>query len=489
MSKRKKSKIKNLEKLHKIIDDLYDSKIKESKRRRLSSESPRSESYTPSSESLTKKPDSIETKFIIHKKDEKITKPKTKQYDDDYSSTNDLYEVEKPDISKPEFLKVKPKEASTEVEIKKKEERIIEETPVYKKIDKKIKTKPFLEKSISEIPFHKVGKDKIVFFKEPDIDEIFRKTKRGLLSSNKIQMYKPITIFEMWAFTLILGVVAVSGLFLMRDWLFLNFRIYGNKLIPTFEGTQNIHIWFGFAFAVLGLFHLIIHIFSKKKDILPKQTLRDFKAFLHSGMYLIGLARRESFGNSGKFFGRQRIVYLAIVYILGLTTLTGVLYYLNFLSSDLALVHVIPAGLSVLVLLFHFLITIRKHDILALRCAFFTGKLPREYVRKNYPVWYKDMRTERELLLERMSGSTTNLQNKNFIEGKNNITNALFKFARLVDESLDTEDIKAFAEELNATIPPDKLQRIIELSNELEDGFEEEINQESIDLPQQSKEG
>jgi len=292
--------------------------------------------------------------------------------------------------------------------------------------------------------------EKIIDFRDVEKEEVISKTKRGLLSSDKIQIYKPITIIEMWAFTLIIGIVAVSGLFLMRDWLFLNFGIYGDKFIPTPAGTLNIHIWFGFAFAVLGLFHLAIHIFSKNKDILPKQTLRDFKAFLHSGMYLIGFARREEYQASGRFSGRQRITYLALVYILGLATLTGFIYYTDLLSPDLALVHILPAGLSIMVLLFHFLITIRKHDTVALRCAFIDGKIPRWYARKNNPIWYK----EREATIDRVPRPITSQTNDTSIEGESN---------------LNAEDIEAITNKLQANVSPNELKRIIELAEELND--------------------
>lgn len=469
MSKGKKAKINKMEKLRQILDNPYEPKIKkliskddknlELVRRKLSGESSISKNHT-SSEFLAKKSDSLKPKVAIRQKEEKITPPEIRKLEPDErikdvkgeSPKEDLYEVKKTDVSKPEFLKVKTKEVS-------------KETPPEKIIRKET---PPLDR-----------KDKMVVFQEIGTDKIYRETRRGIPYSDKIQMYRPITIIEIWAFTLILGVVAISGLFLMRDWLFLNFGVYGDKFIPTPAATQNIHIWFGFAFAILGLFHLAIHIFSKKKDILPKQALRDFKAFLHSGMYLIGLSRREGYGTSGRFYGRQRIIYLALVYILGLTALTGFLYYLNFLSEDLVIVHVIPAGLSIMVLLFHFLITIRKHDTIALKGAFVTGKLPRWYVRKNHPIWYEKMRGERESTLEELPDSTTARTNKTMIEGGNRLTNAVFKFALLFNACPDEEDIKDITKELQITIPLDELERIIELAEGLKDEPEEESKQDA----------
>ena len=320
---------------------------------------------------------------------------------------------------------------------------------------------------------NKIAETRLERIRNPKIDiskKGIKKKKRGKSSADKIQMYKLTTIIEIWAFTLTIGVVAISGLFLMRDWLFLNFGVYGDKFIPTPEGIQDIHIWFGYVFAVLGLFHVIIHIFSNKKDILSKQTLLDFKGFLHSGMYLIGFARREEYRNTeGRFTGRQRIIYISLVYILGLTTITGLLYYLNFLPSGLSMVHVVPAGLSIMVLLFHFLITLRKHDSIALKATFFARKLPNWYVRKNHPIWYKELISKRKTNIRRSLSPTSSLVDKISVKGNSDLINAVSKFILLLDENPDESAIKVITEELQKDHDQDELQRIIELADQLED--------------------
>jgi hypothetical protein len=214
-------------------------------------------------------------------------------------------------------------------------------------------------------------------------------------SNNYMKFNSPIIIFEHWAFTILLIIISITGLFLLRDWLFATFGVYGEVFVPTPAITLQLHKTFGAALVVLGLLHLAIHITSTKKDILPVKTLQDFKAFLHSGMYLIGLSRREDRRISERYNGRQRIVYIALVYILGLAIITGLLHYVHIFSEELLLVHIIPGGLAFMVLLFQFLITIRKHDFTALKCTFFTGKLPIWYVRKNFPVLYKGLESKK----------------------------------------------------------------------------------------------
>ncbi len=358
---------------------------------------------------------------------EKTDGIKVEQYKDDIFDTEDLIEVDKTGVLKSKFLEIKPREIEIEDE-------------------------------------------KVVF---DELDEIYWKTKIGESPSDEIQMYSLVSIFEMWIFTIILAVLVISGLFLIRDWFFLNFGIYGEKFISTPEGTQNIHIWFGFALAAFGLFHLAIHLFSKKKDILPKKTLRDFKGFLHSAIYLLGLARREEYG-SDKFSGRQKIVYIALVYILGLTIFTGLLYYSELLSNGFALIHIIPAGLSILVLLFQFLITIRKHDTIALNSAFISGKLPIWYIRKNNPIWYKQLKADRQASIEQLPHSKTAQEEKTLIGEKDDVSNAVYNFALLLNNSPEIKDIETFAKNLQSNLQPYDLQRLIELSEGLKKESEDE---------------
>jgi thiosulfate reductase cytochrome b subunit len=302
------------------------------------------------------------------------------------------------------------------------------------------------------------------------------------MSKDKIRLFHPLVVAEMWLFTIILGALFILGIFLIRDWLFDSFGVYGEKFIPTIDGAIDFHLWFGFALMIFGLIHIVVHILSKKKkDILPKQTGRDFKAFLHSGIYLVGLARREDYGTSERYNGRQRIVYTSLVYILGLTILTGILYYFHFITHDVSMVHVIPAGLSIMVLLFHFLITIRKHDLVALKSAFLTGKIPTWYARKNHPIWYENFRSKRDKITGKILDPTMSQTDRSLIKGGSNLANAVAKFALLLEDSPDKNMIEAITNELRNKHSSDEMQRIIELADELDKEIEIEVKQEEKD--------
>ena len=500
MEKEKKPKINKMEKLRRILDNPFDPNNKkliskdeknlETIRRKLSGEMSKNKDKLESSESLTEVSSNLKPSITVH--EEKEEKSKTKQIEgtEEDSDKEDLIEVEKVVESKPEFLEVKSeeKEEKTESEIKLEKKDDKQKTSEFIQIEEKNKPQIFPEKIISKVTPRIDKKLKIVDFKKVEAEEIYWKTKQGLLSSDKIKIYKQITIIEIWAFTIIICIVTISGLFLLRDWLFLNFHVYGDKLISTPSGTQNIHIWFGFIFAILGLIHLAIYIFSRDRDILPNKTVQDFKSFLHSGLYLIGFARREDYKTSGRFSARQRIVYIALVYILGLATITGILYYLDILSEDLALVHIIPAGLGFMVLLFHFLITIRNHDFVALKCAFIDGKIPRWYARKNSPIWFKDLNKKREKIINKLSYSRPYLTNNNIPIGKNKLNNAILKFALLLNENPDEEDIREITNRLKTILTPEQLKRILELAEEFNDGKEDENKQEPKEEKKPSKE-
>ncbi len=483
MDKDKKSKINKMEKLRRILDNPYDPNIKKLiSKEDINLETVRRKLSGKTSESLDKQYDDPEKTVEGHVKKEE--KGLTKQVTDTKKDIDkgDLIEVEKVVGTKPEFVEVKSEEITkkAEPEIKsEKEEKDFKEPTESLKIEKKTETQ--ITQEITPKEETKTGdkKEKIINFKTADRDEIYWKTKKGLLSSDKIQIYKPLTIIEIWAFTIIIFIVVISSLFLLRDWLFLNFGIYGDKFITTPKGILNVHIWGSMIFIILGVIHLAIHIFSKDKEILPKKTVQDFKSFLHSGIYLIGFARQEDYRTSGRFSGRQRITYIALVYILGLAAITGVLFYINLLSHDISLVHIIPGGISIMVLLFHFLITLRKHDIVGLRCAFIDGKIPRGYARKKSPIWFKDINKKREITINKIPYSFQNQGINISTEDKTNLNNALLKFALLLNENPDEEDIKIITNRLKTLVSPEELKRIIELAEELDDKPEEKNKQDS----------
>lgn len=269
-------------------------------------------------------------------------------------------------------------------------------------------------------------------------------------------MYSPLVIAEIWIFTVIMALVTVTGLLLLRDWLYANFGVYGRVYVPTPSWFGTVHIVSAISLLALGLIHIILHIRSGRTALLPVDTRRDFHSFLHSGLYLIGLSRREVRRTRGKFNGRQRITYMALIYIAGLAALTGVLYYAGVLGHSLALVHIIPGGLTFMVVLFHFLMFVKNHDKLALKAAFFTGKLPLWYVRRNKPLWYEEL----ELPTPEPSPEAGAV-------GGDELTEAVAKFARLVDARADKDIVGTTAQRIRSSLDREERERLLELAAEI----------------------
>jgi len=219
----------------------------------------------------------------------------------------------------------------------------------------------------------------------------------GKAISNKSSVvgYSTRGIVENWLFTIVIAVLIFSMLFLLRDWLYATFGVYGKVYIPTPFGHDvmvYIHIAAGFAFIVLGLEHLIRYLRAKEKPLYPYKTGKDFGDFLHSGLYLLFMAQREVNGRQGKYNGRQRITYLAFVYIAGLACVTGLLYLFGVLPHSLGFVHVLPGGLAFMVVLFQFLMILKNHDVVSAKAMFVSGKFPVWYIRKNKPLWYEELK-------------------------------------------------------------------------------------------------
>ena len=215
MAKDKKSKDIDIEKLRMILDNPSNPKIKEivakheknlgSVRERLSGESSKTK-MRPTTSDFLKKSDSLEARVIIHEKEEEVVsseieptktelqKEESKDEADiqDLFDDEELYEVEKVDVSefevekveapKPEFLEVRPKEiekifektpekteemhtneemlpewepieeAKPEEIIEEKEEQTMKEFTEVATIDEKVEPQRYIDETKEEIP-------------------------------------------------------------------------------------------------------------------------------------------------------------------------------------------------------------------------------------------------------------------------------------------------------------------------------------------------
>ena len=210
-----------------------------------------------------------------------------------------------------------------------------------------------------------------------------------------VRRYGASVITLHWLFIAFFIPMLVAGMFLFRDWFIHEFKIKGGDVnggvyVPTFEGASEIHMWAGILVLIVGLIHIIIHMFQREKPIIPQHTHKDFKATLHTLLYVFHLARREERGSPGKYRGNQKIAYMATVYTLSLTAITVLIVWLDLLGEEMGMImHVVAGILLGLVAGYRILYLIRKHDKVALKCILSSGKMPEWYVKKKHYLWYK----------------------------------------------------------------------------------------------------
>jgi hypothetical protein len=194
----KEKKPKEIEKLRKILDNPFapgvkkviseDDRILDSVRKRLSDEllGTKPKGVIPSYDFLLKKPQSLEPRVTIHRKEEEIILPETEPPTEEYIfEVEDLYEVEKIEVSEPEFIEVKPEEITPEETIKDTEE-IDETLPEWEPVEPTAEIEDrLLEKKVYEEaeeekelpPERRVKKEREVSEEEISPVDVFKEIK------------------------------------------------------------------------------------------------------------------------------------------------------------------------------------------------------------------------------------------------------------------------------------------------------------------------
>jgi cytochrome b subunit of formate dehydrogenase len=180
--------------------------------------------------------------------------------------------------------------------------------------------------------------------------------------------------------------------------------IIGGLLFTTPSNFMYLHTIFGLLLILAALMQIILHSSTGKQGILMKRPFRDFKGFVHSLFYLIGFSKIEEHGGGEKYYGRQRMVFLALAYGIGLMAISGFALYAfssqSVFRDIMILTHVLAAGLIYLVLLYHLAINIRKHDYTELQSSFVTGKLPLWHIKKHHKIWYHEILKHEKAIVE-----------------------------------------------------------------------------------------
>ena len=208
-----------------------------------------------------------------------------------------------------------------------------------------------------------------------------------------IRRYGSHIVIMNWVFLILISSLIYSGLVLLQDILFEHLNIIGGpKPLPVFIDAELYHLYLGIGTILFGAAHILMHITQKEKLIIPKSTTRGMKAVLHTLAHILFLAKRDERGSAEKYKNNVQMAYLAIVYIIGLTSITGMLIYFNVIKGYAISIHLALGCTVVLFAIYWLVYTIRKHDIIALKCSLMTGTMPEWYVKKNYYNWYKSVK-------------------------------------------------------------------------------------------------
>ncbi len=213
---------------------------------------------------------------------------------------------------------------------------------------------------------------------------------RGKAGGGMIKRYGPEVVAIHWLFTITVIPLLWTGLLLTRDWFIHEFHIHGvDKLVPVFDWVVDYHWYFGVAVLVVGLVHILIHARQKEKHILPRNVGWDLRASIHNILWIFHMVSREERGASHKYKGNQRMTYVATVYVLCLSAITALLVWLDLLGELGLLMHVIAGVLVMFMAAYRILHIIRKHDGVAIKSIYATGKVPDWWAKKNHYLWYR----------------------------------------------------------------------------------------------------
>ena len=211
-------------------------------------------------------------------------------------------------------------------------------------------------------------------------------------TEQNIKRYGYEVILVHWLLIALLGLNLALSYFLFRDWGYHEFHIHGALiLIPTPAWTAELHAYSGLGIFIVGLVHAFMHISQRERPLLSKDTNIEFKAMVHSFLYMVFMASREEAGSAGKYRDNQRMFYLCTIYTIGLMGITILIMLTGYLGELGLLMHIIAGLLLVFLVAMKFAYLIRKRDFVAIKCIMMTGKMPEWYVKKFHFRWYREI--------------------------------------------------------------------------------------------------
>lgn len=200
-----------------------------------------------------------------------------------------------------------------------------------------------------------------------------------------------------WLIILTFLPLALTGIMLLRDWIYHRFEILGGSgILAAFDGAADIHIYSGIALVIIGYLHFMLHMRQKELPILSKHPSRDMRSTLHTILYIFFLASRDERGSQGKYKENQKVAYVATIFTIGLSGITAFMMYIDVLGEMAVLLHILAGVLVLIVFVYRMAYLLRRSETAPVRCIMTNGKIPVWYAKKHHLTWYKQMLTEGE---------------------------------------------------------------------------------------------
>lgn len=217
------------------------------------------------------------------------------------------------------------------------------------------------------------------------------------MTANEITKYRPVVVIEHWLF-LLLGIgLVLTAVPTFFNKLMLEMHIY-NVSVPTPFESVSIHKALGAFLIIISLFHVFYHTLYSDREMLSKSPFRDFKEFLHSLLFMIGFARKESYIADEKIGSTLKVTYISLVYCGGLSLATGFMLVLDspgshakYMENGILLTHVLTSIMIFFIVLYHIIIALRKKNWVGMKAIFLNKPVPVWYIKRYHRNWYDDL--------------------------------------------------------------------------------------------------
>ena len=220
------------------------------------------------------------------------------------------------------------------------------------------------------------------------------------MNDDAMKKFTPVVVIEHWIF-LLLGIgLVLTAVPSFINALLLEMHIY-NVSVPTPFDSTSTHKALGGVLILISLFHVLYHTFKSDRGILTGAPFKDFKEFLHSLLFMIGFARKETYVTDEKQNSIVKVTYISLVYCGGLSLATGFMLVLDspgedalLMENGILLTHVLTSIMIFFIVLFHIVIAIRKKNWVGMKAIFLDKPVPAWYIKKYHRNWCDDLVNE-----------------------------------------------------------------------------------------------